>query len=247
MFYVKQIPLKYCIMKRLILIAVLFAGSLFAPATADAQIDIRVNIGIQPVWGPVGFDYVEYYYIPELDIYYYVPGGQFIYMVNGRWVARTYLPARYRDFDFFRTRVIVLNEYRPFLRHGEIRRMYANYRDYRPYVTIRDVRDPRYYINRHHPEHSNWKKQERDRRDDYYKNHRDNDRDHDRYNDRDNDRNKEWRKEREKQLQKEREQREKQYRDNNNRENDRDKKGDDRKSKNRPEEGPRLKYKRTYN
>ena len=236
-------------MKRLILIAVLFAGSLFAPATADAQIDIRVNIGIQPVWGPVGFDYVEYYYIPELDIYYYVPGGQFIYMVNGRWVARTYLPARYRDFDFFRTRVIVLNEYRPFLRHGEIRRMYANYRDYRPYVTIRDVRDPRYYINRHHPEHRNWKKQERDRRDDYYKNHRDNDRDHDhdRYNDRDNDRNKEWRKEREKQLQKEREQREKQYRDNNNRENDRDKKGDDRKSKNRPEEGPRLKYKRTYN
>lgn len=233
-------------MKKLILIAALFIGSFFAPTAADAQIDIRVNIGLQPIWGPVGYDYVEYYYIPELDIYYFVPGEQFIYMVNGRWVARSYLPARYRDFDFFRTRVVVINEYRPFLRHSEIRRMFSNYRDFRPYITIRDIRDPRYYINRHHPEHRNWKKMERDRRNDYYKNHRDNDRDHDRYY-RDNDRSKDWRKEREKQLQKEREQRDERYKRDNNRDNNRDKKGEDRKSKNKPEEGPRLKYKRTYN
>ena len=39
-------------MKKFIVIAVIFAGSLFAPQTADAQIDIRVNIGMQPIWGP---------------------------------------------------------------------------------------------------------------------------------------------------------------------------------------------------
>ena len=94
----------------------------------------------------------------------------------------------YRHFDFYRARVVVINEYRPFLRHHEIQRRYANYRDFRPYVVIRDARDPRYFANRNHPEHYRWLK-ERERRDDRYRddrNRRDNDR---RYNDRrDNDR-----------------------------------------------------------
>ncbi|MCK9305113.1 MAG: hypothetical protein PHP30_09865 [Bacteroidales bacterium] len=163
-------------MKKFILTAVILAGSLFAPATAQAQIDIRVNIGLQPIWGPAGYDYVEYYYIPELDIYYYVPGKQFIYMVNGRWIASVYLPSFLENFDFFRTRVVVLNEYRPYLRHREIRRMYSNHWDIRPYITIRDIREPKYYVNIHHPLHKYWQERERDRYDDYNRNRRDNDR-----------------------------------------------------------------------
>ena len=177
-------------MKRLLLITVLFIGGLITPKTAEAQIQVRVNIGVQPIWGPVGFEYVEYYYIPEIDVYYHVPTREFIYYKNGRWIARRTLPAMYRHFDFFRARVVVINEYRPFLRHHEIKRRYNNYRDFRPYITIRDVRDPRYFVNRHHPEHYRWlKEQQRRDRDDRYRddrNRRDNDR---RYNDRkDNDR-----------------------------------------------------------
>lgn len=170
-------------MKKLILTAVILAGSLFAPATAEAQIDIRVNIGLQPIWGPAGYDYVEYYYIPELDIYYYVPGKQFIYMVNRRWTASVYLPPFLRDFDFFRTRVVVLNEYRPYLRHREIRRRYANYWDIRPYITIRDIREPKYYVNIHHPFHKYWQEHQRERWDDRYRDRRDNDGNNDRYRD----------------------------------------------------------------
>ncbi len=170
-------------MKKLVLIAVLFIGGLIAPKAAEAQIQVRVNIGVQPIWGPVGFDYVEYYYIPEIDVYYHVPSREFIYYKNGRWVARKTLPSMYRHFDFYRARVVVINEYRPFLRHHEIQRRYANYREFRPYVVIRDARDPRYFANRNHPEHYRWLK-ERERRDDRYRddrNRRDNDR---RYNDR---------------------------------------------------------------
>ena len=177
-------------MKRLLLITVLFIGGLIAPKTADAQIQVRVNIGVQPIWGPVGFEYVEYYYIPEIDVYYHVPTREFIYYKNGRWIARRTLPAMYRHFDFYRTRVVVVNEYRPFLRHHEIKRRYSNYRDFRPYITIRDVRDSRYYVNRNHPEHYRWMKaQQRRDRDDRYRDDR-NRRDSDRhYNDRrDNDR-----------------------------------------------------------
>ena len=163
-------------MKRLLLIAVLFIGGLIAPKAAEAQIQVRVNIGVQPIWGPVGFEYVEYYYIPEIDVYYHVPSGEFIYYKNGRWINRRYLPAKYRNFDFFRTRVVVINERRPFLRHYEIKRRYANYRDYRPYITIRDVRDPRYFINRYHPQHKNWLKEQK-RQKKYYYSDRDRDRD----------------------------------------------------------------------
>jgi hypothetical protein len=47
-------------MKKLLLIAVIFVGGLITPKAAEAQIQIRVNIGAQPIWGPVGFEYVEY-------------------------------------------------------------------------------------------------------------------------------------------------------------------------------------------
>lgn len=215
-------------MKKLLLIAVLILGGLVTPKAADAQIQIRVNIGAQPIWGPVGFEYVEYYYIPEIDVYYHVPTGEFIYYKNGRWIARKTLPSMYRHFDFFRTRVVVINEFRPFLRHHEIKRRYENYRDFRPYITIRDVRDPRYFVNKHHPEHYRWvKEQQRKDRDARYRDRdrdrRDNDRrDNDkRYNDgRDNDRRDNYR------------------RDNDRRENDR-KKVDKKNSSNNDKKGNR--------
>lgn len=181
--------LKICVMKKILFIVAFLFGSWIAPTAADAQIDIRVNIGMrpyvrqnirmQPIWGPVGFDYVEYYYIPELDIYYHVPSAHFVYRVRGRWVARKRLPREYRDFDFYRTWIIVVNESRPYYMHDRILRKYVNNIRRKPYLTIRDSRNPRYYANRNHPYHKEYYKyydQYEDRneryRNDYYKGRR---------------------------------------------------------------------------
>jgi hypothetical protein len=155
-------------MKKIIFIVAFLFGSWMAPTAADAQIDIRVNIGmrphvrqnirLQPIWGPVGFDYVEYYYIPELDIYYHVPSANYVYRVRGRWVARKILPREFRNFDFFRTWIIVVNESSPYYMHDRIVRNYVKNRNRKPYLTIRDSRNPRYYANRNHPYHKEYYK-----------------------------------------------------------------------------------------
>ena len=65
-------------MKKLFIAASLLLGfALVQPATA--QVSVNINIGSQPVWGPVGYDYVEYYYLPDIDMYYHVPTQQYVY------------------------------------------------------------------------------------------------------------------------------------------------------------------------
>jgi hypothetical protein len=80
-------------MKRLVLLFVITAfGMLYR--TTHAQVTVNVNIASQPVWNPTGYDYVEYYYLPEIDACYYVPSHKFIYLENGHWLTRNYLPSR---------------------------------------------------------------------------------------------------------------------------------------------------------
>jgi hypothetical protein len=73
-------------MKRLILLILLCSSGLLCQTTT-AQISFKINIGLQPIWGPVGYDHVEYYYLPEIETYYYVPTRQYTYMERGRWVT----------------------------------------------------------------------------------------------------------------------------------------------------------------
>ena len=41
----------------------LFAGSV------EAQISVRVNLGVPPQWGPTGYSDVQYYYLPDVEAY----------------------------------------------------------------------------------------------------------------------------------------------------------------------------------
>lgn len=59
-------------------------------SNAQIQLGININISDQPRWRPAGYDYAEYYYLPDIETYYYVPQRQFIYMSNGRWVFVKY-------------------------------------------------------------------------------------------------------------------------------------------------------------
>jgi hypothetical protein len=123
-------------MKKLVLMAVLLLG-LGVRGEVNAQVGVNVNIGQQPAWGPRGYDYAEYYYLPNVDAYYYVPQRQFIYRDGGRWVTAYGLPARYRDYDLYMAPKYVINEPRPYLRHEYYQSRYTGNRQ----VIIRDARD----------------------------------------------------------------------------------------------------------
>lgn len=150
-------------MKKSILIAALFASSLlFQKADAQVRISFRANIGIQPGWGPIGYDHVEYYYLPDIDAYYYVPSAQYVYLQRGRWTFGATLPGRYRDYDINTGYKVVVNDRTPYRRAAIYRTRYASFKGNRDQGTISNSHDSKYFENRNHPEHNKWK-QERNR------------------------------------------------------------------------------------
>ena len=150
-------------MKKLILLFALCTGGLLCETTF-AQVTFRVNIATQPIWGPVGYDHVEYYYLPDIDAYYYVPSHKYIYMENNRWITRSNLPSRYRGQDMYNTRKVVVNEPKPYLHHQDYRAKYASSNERSNQQSIRDSHESRYFENKNHPEHSKWKEQKRNQR-----------------------------------------------------------------------------------
>jgi len=112
-------------MRKLLLMAAIGIASLAAAAPAKAQVSLSINIGSQPQWGPTGYDHVDYYYLPEVESYYYVPTRQFVYLRNNRWIHARNLPSRYRNYDLYGGRKVVINSPRPWLRHHTYRTQYV--------------------------------------------------------------------------------------------------------------------------
>jgi hypothetical protein len=141
----------------LVIVAVLLAG------TVDAQVRVSLNFNVdrQPVWGPTGYDHVEYYYLPDIDAYYNVPQHRYFYSEGGRWRSGSSLPSRYRGFDLYNSYKVVVNEPTPYRNAAMYREKYASYKGRHDQQPIRDSRDPKYYVNPNHPEHNNWVKQQK--------------------------------------------------------------------------------------
>ncbi|WP_029904261.1 hypothetical protein [Prevotella sp. 10(H)] len=136
-------------MKKLLLAFALFIGAASLYNTAEAQnVNISINIGRQPAWGPVGYDYVGYYYFPDIDCYYDVNVGMFYYQNRGRWISARYLPYSYRNYDLYGMYKVVLNVHEPWRYHHNHYRDYARYRGHRNQIVIRDSRDHRYHSSR---------------------------------------------------------------------------------------------------
>jgi hypothetical protein len=140
--------------KIILLLALCLIAALSQPA--KAQVTLRVNVSTQPIWGPVGYDHVEYYYLPDIDSYYYVPGHKYVYLEGGRWISRSSLPQRYSHYDMYNSRKVVINERRPYLRNHEYRTKYAVSGERSDQYSIRDSHDSKYFVNKNHPEHSKW-------------------------------------------------------------------------------------------
>lgn len=96
-------------MKRLIFI--LLSVTTFA-CMPQAQIRVSTTIGHAPQWGPAGYDNAQYYYLPDIELYYDIYTNSFIYYSGTKWVRRNYLPTRYRNYDLYNGYKVVLTDYR---------------------------------------------------------------------------------------------------------------------------------------
>lgn len=118
--------MKKVIYASFVLLALAFAQS------SKAQVNLNINIGHQPQWGPLGYDYARYYYMPELDVYYDVSNRNYTYYDGRRWTSHRSLPKRYHGFDLYRTYKVVINDARPWrnhkIHHQKYRRYAKNYK-----------------------------------------------------------------------------------------------------------------------
>jgi hypothetical protein len=112
-------------MKKMIVL-ILLIGGLASTQKVDAQISI--NLGLQPAWGPTGYQYVDYYYLPDIETYYYVPSKQFIYLNNGKWIYSAGLPSRYRTYNLYNGYKVVANEPKPYLQHATYKVKYTKFK-----------------------------------------------------------------------------------------------------------------------
>ena len=119
-----------------------------------AQISVNFNIGAQPVWGPTGYNHVDYYYLPDIEIYYYVPRRQFVYMDNGRWNFTSSLPSRYSGYNLYNGYKVVMNTPRPYLSFKDHKVKYAKYKAHKGQPSIRYSNNPKYFKNPGHPKYS---------------------------------------------------------------------------------------------
>ena len=143
-------------MKKLLIASGVLLLSVAAVQETQAQVrvNLNVNIGSQPAWGPRGYNHVDYYYMPDIETYYYVPGHQYVYLNNGRWVYVTALPARYRAYNLYNGYKVVINEPRPYLKFKTHKITYAKYKGNNGrQVIIRNSNDPKYFVIKGHPKY----------------------------------------------------------------------------------------------
>lgn len=114
-------------MKRLLIILSFLGLAAILPSCkteSQVRLHVGVNIGSQPPWGPQGYSYVEYYYLPAIDVYYHVTTRQFVYMQGGEWVTSYYLPPWCSHYDLYSAQKVVINESAPYLHTRYYQRRY---------------------------------------------------------------------------------------------------------------------------
>jgi uncharacterized membrane protein YgcG len=104
-------------------------------------------------------DHVEYYYLPQYEVYYSVPRAQYVYLDGGNWVFASALPPRFGTVNVFNTYKVVINQPTPYLYYKTHKVKYAKYKggSYKQ-VVIRDSREPKYYVVKGHPNYGQAKK-----------------------------------------------------------------------------------------
>jgi len=131
-------------MKKLFFALLLLSGFFLQKVDAQVRVGVNINTGAQPDWGPYGYDYAQYYYFPDIDVYYDVLNREFVYFDGYDWISSPYLPSVYSNFDLYGAYKVVVNEQRPYLRADYYRRQYYSYRGYHNQPVLRDHRNMGY-------------------------------------------------------------------------------------------------------
>lgn len=132
-------------MKKFIIIMSVMAGVLFMGKT-QAQINISINIGSQPAWGPTGYNHVDYYYLPDINAYYNVATAQYIYWRGNKWRFANRLPNHYRNYNIYNSYKVVVNRQNPYLNNQYDVQHYSHYKGRTGQPMLRDDRR---YISMH--------------------------------------------------------------------------------------------------
>lgn len=128
-----------------------FLLSLALPSENNAQMKVNINIGSQPVWGPTGYDYARFYYLPDLDMYYDVNRREYVYNENNQWLYINHLPGRYRNYDLFKGYKVVFKDDRPFENHAIHLVKYKKFKNNHQQQAIIFSKDKKYYLIKGHP------------------------------------------------------------------------------------------------
>ncbi len=161
-------------MKKVILsIGFLIAMASFSGAEAS-NINVSVNIGVQPAWGPVGYNYAAFYYFPDINVYYNVNQGMFHYPYRGGWASARYLPSLYRNYDLYGLYKVVISDPNPWYYNQRHMYDYRQYRGNRSQVAIRNSYDDRYRDSRRNDVRWYNDNNGRGSSNNYYNNNRDN-------------------------------------------------------------------------
>jgi len=117
--------------KNLFTLLFIISMALFSNTSgAQVRVGVNINIGDQPEWGPAGYDYAEYYYIPDIETYYYVPGRQFVYLSGNRWIFSAGLPPVHARYDLYSGYKVVCNSPHAYKHFYDHRVQYARYKNY---------------------------------------------------------------------------------------------------------------------
>lgn len=88
----------------------------------SCEVPYRVTTSVQytnPPWAPSYHPGARYYYFPDIEVYYDLPGQEFVYLHNGQWMFSPTMPSLYVGFDLYTAYIITLNVqvYQPWLHH----------------------------------------------------------------------------------------------------------------------------------
>jgi hypothetical protein len=100
-------------------IVLLFSGLLHA--------QVSVTIGTPPPWGPAEAAGTRFYYLPDIQMYFDVNTGEYVYYSGGAWIHTRDLPARYHNYDFYKAYKVPLRDYKgekPWENHKEYHKNY---------------------------------------------------------------------------------------------------------------------------
>lgn len=126
-------------MKKILVATAILMGVMFF-GKSQAQVNISINIGSQPAWGPTGYNHVDYYYLPDINAYYNVGTAQFIYLRGNKWRFAKKLPNRYRNYNVYNAYKVVVNRPNPYQNNQLDVANYSRYKGQRSQPMLRDHR-----------------------------------------------------------------------------------------------------------